>query len=433
MPVDKNNLLNQIQKMLTKNRRRYFLTILIITACLQRAVVIELAAPVKVVHIIGALMSPLLILYRSTSKFNKKVFAVMVFLYIQTAISYLKFGINSWLLNMLFCTLAFALAWQISDDFNLDDWLWIGKISAVTIYFLIFLNFILSLSGLWNFMLAPSVHKPQVHPTIFGGGVNMESSWLGLFGFLAAGSAWWVPIITLTLVFSIMANSRVGILTCLAFLAWAFAQWIRRKRNKPTTILFWSDWKLKQRVYCVILSALVFIIYTTMQMSAFAVHRSMALEQMNFSEQETFEAYENQSVLGNIVDRFQSIGDEPGSLGRINMWKWFPQEFKENIWGYGLGNGMKQIRENDPKIRESNIHNIYFQIALDQGFLGLFIFAFIIIPFIRKEIPVLFSNPLAAFLLCFLGLGVIQFRLLEVVLWIIVAAYINCRQHDIQA
>lgn len=423
MLLDKNNLLNQIQKMLTKNRRKCLLTILIITSCLQRAVVIELVAPVKVVHIIGALMSPLLILYRSTSQFNKKVFAVMAFLYIQTTISYLNFGINSWLLNMLFCTLAFALAWRMSDDFNLDDWLWIGKISAVTIYFLIFFNFILSLNGLWNFMLAPSVHKPQVHQTIFGGGVTMESSWLGLFGFLAAGSAWWFPIITLTLIFSIMANSRAGILTCLAFLAWAFAQWIRRRRNKQTAILFWNDWKLKQRIYCTILSVLIVAIYTTMQISAFAVQRSPVQEQTN--------SYESQSVLGNVIDRFQSIGDEPGSRGRINMWKWFPKEFKENIWGYGLGNGMEQVRENDPSIREGNIHNIYFQIALEQGFIGLFILTFIIISFIRKEISCLFSNPLAAFLLCFLGLGVIQFRLLEVVLWIIVAAYINCRKRDI--
>ena len=423
-------LINRTNKMLTKKVRTILLAILIVAACIQRVTVIELVAPVKAVHIIGAFMSPLLILYRSTSKFNKKVFAVIAFLYIQTVISYLKFGLNLWFLNMIFCTLAFALTWRLSDDFDWNDWLWIGKASAVIIYFLIGINIIRNANGIWEFLLSPNLGKPQMSSTIFGGGVNMDSSWLGLFCFLAAGSAWWFPIITLTVVFSIIANSRAGILTGFAFLVWAFVQWIRRKKNASTTILFWKDWKLSQKVYCVFLSVLVIAIYITMQMAAFLIQKGLESEQVNSFEWEAFETQENQSALGNIIDRFQNIGDEPGSLGRINMWKWVPQEFRENIWGYGLGNGIEQVRKNDPRIRDSNIHNIYFQIALDQGILGLIILVVIVVSFIRNEISGLFSNPFAAFLLCYLGLGIIQFRLLEVVLWMIVAAYINCGQHN---
>lgn len=110
------------------------------------------------------------------------------------------------------------------------------------------------------------------------------------------------------------------------------------------------------------------------------------------------------------------------------MWKWIPKELSENIWGYGLGNGMKRIRENDPNmILEDNLHNIYFQVLLDQGIVGFIIMLSIVAKFFLEEIRSLAQNPLAGFLVLYLFLGLMQYRLLETPMWFIFGAYLSNR------
>ena len=101
----------------------------------------------------------------------------------------------------------------------------------------------------------------------------------------------------------------------------------------------------------------------------------------------------------------------------------------QNPLGYGLGNGIEIIRSYDADtISEGNIHNIYFQALLDYGIAGLVVLLIAVALFIKKELPTLAVWPISAFILCYLCLGLIQYRMLEVPAWIAVTAYVSANR-----
>ena len=422
-----NRLVLKTSEILTKEIRKKLLLCFLALSCVQSVVIFDLGAPFKLVHVAGIVLSPLLLFYSPKYKYNFKICVLIVLLYVQTMVSYAIYGFSSWSLRMIFCTFAFLYTWWTSDDFSLDDWLWIGKNTSIFVFVCIIFNSFLQSDSFRYFLLQPKTNHPY-YTSFFGGGVNLDASWLGLFTFLASASPWWLPMLAVTFVFSILTNSRAGLLAGLCFLMWCVAKWICKYFfKKNTSIKFFSSWKRKQKNISILLFLVVTLGFFLVEGMVFLDHKKAQNE--NITENNIQENDTNfQGATSALLDRFETVGDvekDGGTRGRLNMWKWVPKEFKENVWGYGLGNGIKQIKENDPSIYESNIHNIYFQILLEQGIVGAVITFLIIFRFVIKEFPSLFSNPLAAFLLCYLGLGAIQFRLLDVMMWFVVGAYMS--------
>lgn len=399
-----------------KKVRVFILTFYLVTSFLQRAIIVNWISSFKLVHLCLIMMLPLFAMYKSTIKISKTVWAVVGALYLQTGIAYCIFGANKWILNMLFCTATVFTVWWMSDDFTLEDWLKVGKISGAFLLLFIFFNVLKNRNGIWIFFCNAFAGGHPVYTAVIGEGVNYDASWLGLFSFLAAGSFWWLPIFVGALVFSIITTSRAGFLICFAFTVWSVAQWIRKKLGKDTKILFWNDWNKKQRIFNLAITVFFLLIPICLDLAATSVQNTESSIQEN--------------VMIVLEERFTSIGDseELGSAGRINMWKWVPKECRENIWGYGLGNGILNVKENDPvTIWEPHLHNIYLQVLLDQGILGLFVLLFLLFFFVRNEISSLFSNPISAFLLCYFFFGMLDGRFLDIMMWFFVGAYMSIR------
>lgn len=407
-------------KKLTLNIRKWIFVMLFVTPCFHGFTIMNIIFPIKLSHILTLGSFVLLFIHQTKIRIGTLFWMITSFLCIQTCLAYSVYGFNILVINMILCILRVLVGFYISDKFSLSDWLWIGKVSAGVVFVFVLFNLFVQREIFWNYLLNPS-YRIGVK-TIFQGGLNADESWLGLYTFLSVGGSLWMPMISLVFVFSILTSSRSGILIGLAFLVWIFAQWIRKKMKRTCHVSFWKDWTKGEKMISITLTIVIIGVFVLAQLLALEKQKDNKFDITN----PTTEVVSPETSLNKLADRFENIGKESGSYGRLNMWKWVPKEFGENIWGYGLGNGIEKIRENDPgTIVEGNIHNIYFQVLLEQGIIGLLIFFVILFFFIKREIYTLFCNPLAAFLLCYLGAGMIQFRFLDNIFWLIVGAYLN--------
>ena len=79
-------------------------------------------------------------------------------------------------------------------------------------------------------------------------------------------------------------------------------------------------------------------------------------------------------------------------------------------------------------IGEGNIHNLYFQMLLDCGLIGVLAYIWIILKFVFKEWKNFFNNPIIAFKISYFILGFIQFRGGDALMFYIVGIYLLNRE-----
>lgn len=408
-----------------KRTRLVLLTALLLAACIQNIVLFDIGASFKLAHLAGVLLFPVALLQRPARPLGKFWWASVGVLAAYTAVTYLVFGFNSWLLNGVFCVYAVWCVWKLSGDLDRKDWLLIFRTAAVVMLVLVVANMLFQFEKIWKFMLSPGFYHP-VYNTIFGGGPNLDASWIGLFCFVMGGTVWWRPYYTASVVISLLTNSRAGLLANGAFAVWLFVHWAWEAWKEKK--VFHVHYDRKKSVLSIVLAVCIMGAYGLAQ--AAALHGGVFVTEpdASFSQStgETSDKGAATSLLDNLTDRMTAVGDEPGSEGRLNMWQHIPTVLVQNPLGYGLGNGIEAVRNCDPEnISEGNLHNIYFQVLLDFGVPGAILLLAAVFIFIKKELPTLAAWPVAAFILCYLCLGMIQYRMLEVPTWIAVTAYVS--------
>lgn len=413
------------QFMQQKNVRMVLLTILLLAACIQNIELFHVVASFKLVHLAGVLLFPLILILRPNRPLGIKWWAVVGILTVHTAVTYFFFGLNSWLLNGIFCVYIVWCVWKLSSDLDKDDWLRVFRITAVVMLLCVTANIIFQFDKIWEFMIAPGFHHP-VYETVFGGGPNLDASWIGLFCFVMAGTVWWRPYYVASVIISLLTNSRAGLLANGAFVVWLFVHWAWTAWKEKK--VFHVHYDRKKSVLSIVLAVCIVGAYGLAQ--AAALHGGVFVTEpdASFSQStgETSDKGAATSLLDNLTDRMTAVGDEPGSEGRLNMWQHIPTVLAQNPLGYGLGNGIEAVRSCDPEnIHDGNLHNIYFQALLDFGVPGAICLLAAVFLFIKKELPTLAAWPVAAFILCYLCLGAIQYRMLEVPIWIAITAYVS--------
>lgn len=415
-----------------KRTRLVLLTVFLLTACVQNVVLFDAGASFKLVHLAGVFLFPVAVLQKPARPMGKLWWASVGVLAVYTAVAYLVFGFNSWLLNGVFCVYAVWCVWKLSGDLGRKDWLLIFRTAAVVMLVLVAANMLFQFEKIWKFMLSPGLYHP-VYNTIFGGGPNLDASWIGLFCFVMAGTVWWRPYFAASVIISLLTSSRAGFLANGAFAVWLFVHWALEAWKRRSVFSCrdrhgrWMSALSLLLTLCIIgvyAAAQGAAMYTTMQQSQ--AKDPPATSQAAEPSAPPADKNTPPSLLSNLKDRMTSIGDEPGSIGRLNMWKHIPAVVADNPLGYGLGNGMEAVRACDPEnISEGNLHNIYFQALVDYGVLGAGALLTAVFLFVKKELPSLAAWPVSGFILCYLCLGMIQYRMLEVPAWIAVAAYVS--------
>ncbi|MCL2283793.1 MAG: O-antigen ligase family protein [Fibromonadales bacterium] len=233
------------------------------------------------------------------------------------------------------------------------------------------------------FFINPDVHP--IIPTFSQGGVNLEATWIALFGFFFKSKKGYIYLF-ISLLISVLYTSRVGmILTFLCFC------WL-------TYHIYLKDGLNTKRIFQA--SLIIFLL------GIFFLSSPLADVTLN-----------RIAESGNV--------EEAGTRGRMAMWVLFPEAFASNLMGYGAGNSMKAIEAfTSWSFIEPNIHNTYMQNALDFGLVGLLIYTTIVLLFLFKEIKTRFASPFAGVLLGYIAASLIQFSGSENLLFIIVGFYL---------
>ena len=245
-----------------------------------------------------------------------------------------------------------------------------------------------------SYLARPFGH-PEV-PSLAGGGLNLEASWLALASFFLIGTALFVPFALAAAATSALYATRAGlVIVGLAICAALAHAWATRKdvaesgRPRARTSL--------RRIATLILACLA---VGGMRM---AIH--------------TADEYGDTTY---VAQRFSAIGDEPGSLGRMTLWRGGLRVFAENPLGVGAGNAVPMLRRVlGVAVPEDNLHNIYLQHAVETGLPGLAALLVFAIVAALRVVRSRFRDQLLLFVAAYLVAGVIQFTGVDVILWLV--------------
>jgi hypothetical protein len=127
-----------------------------------------------------------------------------------------------------------------------------------------------------------------------------------------------------------------------------------------------------------------------------------------------------------VLDRFNLQAEtqlEHKNVGRLALWTSAGTALRQNLLGYGVGNGVPLMEQiSGLNFVENNVHNIYLQFLLEGGVQCLLLF-------LVMAAHILFTpaegqqRNIKAFLLCYLMLSFIEFSGYEAYFWFFVGMF----------
>jgi O-antigen ligase len=304
------------------------------------------------------------------------LFASFVLLSLTT---YIWSGFNPLLLNYVFALLSFLIGQQFGNVFTPSAILKCIRIAIGIVVGAILLKSWIFRDALIQFLLFPFNGHPEMPLYFYGGGPNLEATWVALSSTVFLGTSAFVPIFVFALMLSIIYASRTAVVISIICLAMAL---LRAKRYKTLIIGFSTA-----------------VISVLSLLAAFP------------------EIY--------VVSRFLSIGSDPGSVGRLSIWAGIWDAFLQSpIVGHGAGNGMRAVEiALNTTFPEANVHNYYAQVLLDFGLPALCLYAVLVLTICVQEARSGFRDQIGSYLILFFIAGLFQFRGAEALSWFLIGLY----------
>ena len=292
---------------------------------------------------------------------------------------------NSLLFNYIFSYYYLIIIGSIGEYLDFDDWTGIIKSVAEIVIIATVIKIIINIDLFVIFFKNPANH-PMIK-TFFGGGVNLEATWIGLFGFFFIGDKKGYIYSILSIIIAVLYASRVGIIVSVFLLLFMILQ-----KNNIESIV-----KRQNRI----------IIGFILGIFAFVFAFS-------------------QGYLDYIINRFADTGEDTGSQGRLAMWQYLIPAFLDSPFGVGLGNGMQQLEKvSGVSFPDGNMHNLIFQMLVETGVVGLILYLNVVFKFIKAEYKNFFCNPCIAYIISYLILSLIQFRGGDALLFFVIGVYLQ--------
>ena len=273
------------------------------------------------------------------------------------------------------------------------------RIASVAFLIIVTVKNLQHLPALVAFLANPLGH-PDV-PTLSGGGLNLEATWLALSSTFLIGTVLFIPFAIAGAATSALYASRAGLvvvaLAACAALVHAWGQWRAAREEPVESAASARSRRRRKRVMTLIVTAA----------AAYAFGAAIV----------TARQYGDPAY---VAQRFATIGDEPGSMGRLTLWRGGLLVFAEYPLGVGVGNAVPMLRRVlGVDVPEDNLHNIYLQRAVETGLPGLLALLVFAAMIGRRLLASRFRDPLLIFVGGFLVLGVIQFSGIDAIFWLI--------------
>lgn len=373
-----------IKKLKTMNSFEFLFFLFFLLVCFNNLVVISFGNfAFKYYHLVSLLFLLPLIKYKTISLPPKPILYLFLYMFILALINFSKYGLNNLIYNYIFSLYIMVIILSFKNYISVDKLLYEIKIIAWIILLAVIIKDFIYRNAIFTFLKSPYGHP--IIPSFFGGGVNLEATWISLFGLIFYNDKKGYIYFLFSLIISALYASRVGILASALTFIFLFFQY--RK------VL------LSKKIIRYVLLGLLFFV------SLYFINKF--------------------NIFDYIIKRFLTIGNDQGSIGRMNMWKYIFITFKNNPLGYGIGNSITAIEQTSGIVfSEGNIHNVFLQMLLDNGFIGFIWYTSLILYFLFKNIKYFFRNSIVALIIGYLILSLFQFTGGEPIFYIFVSMYL---------
>ena len=365
----------------TKDKTMNSLFILIFLCCLQKITVFSVGGiSFKLFHAATVVVLAPVFMNKRINFPGRVMNLLYAYLAFNTILTAATWGFSGLAFNYIFGYFLMMIICTLGTGLTLEDWLMIlRKVAAVTLI-LVIVNAALNYRAIILYMNSPWMGHP-VFSTIFGGGVNLEATWVAIFGFVFYKNKMkWPYIVTSTLISALYA-SRTGLIINVLCVLWYVVPLLN-----PRNIF-----KFVGTIILMIIIIAILMRY---------------------------------GLLDSILERFQDLGEDNGSMGRLAMWRHVGKAISKYPFGCGLGNCIEALtKATNLKFNDNNLHNLYMQNFVELGWLGGGLYIVIVLGFVLKEVRNIFKNPFVAMLFIYVLVSLLQFRGGEPITFVIVGIY----------
>jgi O-antigen ligase len=231
-----------------------------------------------------------------------------------------------------------------------------------------------------RFFAAPFGHP--IIPTFFGGGPNLEATWVAMAGVFLIGSRLFLPYMAGSALICAAYASRSALIVVALVVAASVAGALLSGGARGRKFL-------------------LPIAIAVIGVGGVAMARSV--EGADY-----------------IAQRFESIGEDPGSTGRLTLWIGGAQVFQAHPFGVGLGNAVPQLeRAIGASVSEDNLHNQYLQHLVETGVQGFIAYLLLVGFAVRRLFVSRLRDPMLLYVGIYFLLAMLQFRGAEALLWFV--------------
>ena len=293
----------------------------------------------------------------------------------------LRFGPKAAIVNTIFAAYAATIGASAGRMAGRETALRALRWASVVVLAAVLLKAVLFLPEIIRFFASPFGHPTL--PTFYGGGPNLEATWVAMAGVFLIGSRMFLPYMAGSAILCAAYASRAGfIVVTLVVLASVAGALLRGGAGRA------RRWMLPIAVaaVCVV-----------------GISAARGVEGADY-----------------IAQRFQSIGEDPGSTGRLTLWTGGAQVFTAHPFGVGLGNAVPQIeRTIGASVTEDNLHNQYLQHLVETGVQGLVAYLLLVGLAVRRLFVSRLRDPMLVYVGIYFLLAMLQFRGAEALLWFV--------------
>ena len=339
----------------------------------------------KVYHAVFACVGLLVLVRGRLVRWRPEMVVYFVVIGATTLIASLHFGAQFVLANTVFAVYAAVIGATVGRMTGAGPVVRVLRWTSVVVLLLVLVKGVIFLPEIIRFLAAPNGHP--LLPTFYGGGPNIEATWVGMSGVFLIGSRMFLPYMAASAAISVAYASRVGLIVVMLVMAGSIVGgWMRSGRSGRSA-----------RGRSFLLAVCVLMI------GAAGVTVAQDIDGADY-----------------IAQRFQNIGEDPGSTSRFTLWTGGARVFAAYPLGVGIGNAVPLIeRMTAVSITEDNVHNQYLQHLVDTGIQGLLVFLLFVGLTWRRLLRSQLQDPMLLYVGIYFVLALIQFRGAEALLWFV--------------
>lgn len=364
------------------------LLILFMTFALMPDVVSVAGHSLKPMYFLFVVLLFLVVKKNRVIKPNNVILCLFAFMFFVSILASFRWGIDRLLINYCFGLVVVTIFQSLGNSINDRQWQ-----TLLRKVWLLLLVAVLINNARQAYRFVEYIQYHLEHPfieTLVNGGCNIEATWIAILAMSYFNSKKRWMVLGISVVISMIYASRVGIIAdVIVTFIFAFGKMSKDTRKK---VFNRSLWFISATVMGVII---LFVIDSGRELSSLKV-----------------------------LSRFTEIGHDPGSLGRLAMWRYVPRIIISYPFGVGLGNSIKALETVSPLIYEDgNLHNLFMQMGCEIGVLGGMFYILIWAFFLIKERTQFLSCPIKAMLLIYFSLCMFQFRGGETIFFCLLGIY----------